>query len=264
DLVLEKHRLRRYGERFSTVITALSWAIGGLSLAALFVCIDLHVIELMDMQSIPTDISRSTALGIAWQLSVVSVFDSWFGGQYYYFLLAVSLPLTAMLLLNSIEMKVHTRRLCVKYPTEFAEESNRKSRVLWLVSGIAAFLVLAGAVTGVLKLSGVLQHYETVEVITDSMSPTLQSGDTVSVCTDIDAEHLERGSIILFHTTDGMQMLGRISRVNYDDDWNAVSYKVVQDDPDNTDRWLVYPQNVIGVWKDAPMPESSDEYDFGY
>lgn len=261
DLVLEKHRLRRYSERFSTVMTALSWVIGGLSLAAFLVCVDLHVIEMMEIQQL-TD-SRSV-VGIAQRLLYEEVINSWLGGQYYYFLLAVSLPLTAMLLLNVIEMKVHTNRSRVKYSTDFTEESKDRSPIIRLIAGVIAFAVFAGAVPGVLKLSGALKHYEAVTVVTDSMKPTLHSGDTVSVCTDVDKEHLEWGSIILFNTTDGVQMLGRISRVNYDDDWNALSYKVVQDNPDMHDKRLVYPQDVIGVWLDAPMPESSDEYDYGY
>lgn len=260
DLVLEKRRLRDYPVKTLTVVTVLSWVLGGLSLVALLVCMDLRVIELMGIP--PINVSGSY-LEVAWRLFLVSTFDSWFSGQYYYFLLTTSVPLTAIVLLNAIELKVCTRRLRAKYPTEYADEPKRKP-LLRLIAGVVACAVMIGAVLGMLKLSGVLRYYETITILTDSMSPTLHSGDTVSVCTSVDVEHLQKHNIILFEDEDGLQMLGRIARVNYDRDGQVVSYKIVQDNPDINDRRVVYPQDVIGVWLDAPMPESSDEYEYEY
>lgn len=260
DLVLEKRRFRGYPVTTHTVVTVLSWVFGGLSLATLLVCMDLHVIELMEIPSINVP---NFALGMLWRLFLELTFDSWFGGQYYYFLLTTSVPLTAMVLLNAIELKVCTRRLRAHYPTEYTEEAKRKP-LLRLTAGVVACAVMIGAVLGMLNLSGVLWNYESVTMLTDSMSPTLHSGDTISVYTAVDAEHLQRNSVILFEDENSMQMVGRISYINRDRDGQVISYKVVQDNPDVNDKRVVYPQNVLGVWLDAPMPESSDEEEIFY
>lgn len=270
NLVLTLQRrgfARRYSIRVSTVVTVISWTLGGLSLAALLICLDLHVFELMESLAVFSDVgfSDSTALSIAMQSMYAMTLDHWFGGAYYYFLLTTSVPLTAMLLLNAIELKVRTRRLRMQHPTEVVKQPKGKFFILRAVLVPIILAALVGIVWGILSLSGILHHYETVEVTTDSMSPTLHSGESVSFCTDVDKELLWQWDVILFDDPDVGQMIGRITRVNTnrDSDFRATSYVVQQDNPDVYDKRLVYPQDVIGVWQDAPRPGSSDDEETG-
>lgn len=265
-IAVHKRRIcRRYSIKSSTVITVISWAIGGLSIAAALICLDLHLIGFM---SPPTSMEGGdTAVQVAYLMYDEFLLNSnrWFIGEYYFFLLAISIPLSAMLLLNSIEWKVRADRLNKAHPAELLDRPVTKRITLRVLCIAVALLLLAGSVFAVLSVSGVLLRYETVEVLTDSMSPTLHSGDKVSFCTSADMELLWQWDVILFKLPDGMQMIGRITRVNSDpdNDYRAASYVVQQDNPEAYDKRLVDPQDVIGVWLDAPRPSSSDDEETG-
>ena len=256
--------VRRHGVKVSTAVTVVSLSLGGLSLIACFVCLDLHVFSLMEVPSLNSYGGDTTVTVTMW-LWYEAALNPWFGGHYYYFLLTVSVPLTAMLLLCAIELKYRSLRLMRTYPSAETDDAMAKLPLIRkLLIGLGAAAVMAGAVFGLLNISGVLRHYATVTIMTDSMSPTLCSGDVIKVCTDVERQMLGRGDVINFRTDDGLQMIGRISRVNVSRDGEAVSYKVTQDNPDNHDKRLVDPDDIIGVWLEAPKPESSDEYEIEY
>lgn len=255
---LDKRALKEHHVKTKTVFSVLSWVIGGLSLIVIIVCTGLRAIE-------PVEISTAVSadpeiVGVTQQVFMGMAVDHWLSEDYFYFLLAASVPLTAMLLLNLIPLKLQAHRLRRESGEVYGEEKKPRAAGV-VVASVIAVILAAGAVFGMLKASRALPDYVTVTVTTDSMRPTLNNGESVSICTSVDTKQIDRDCVVLYEQKDGLQMLGRVARVNYDDAWDATSYVVVQDDPENTYRELVYPESVVGVWLDAPESAYENEYE---